>query len=71
MRQDLSITYDDYLGTHYLNFDRIIGQEYGVDTGGYIGVRASEDGRLYVVVIDKEGDVVTQCDVPISQMIGD
>lgn len=70
MRADLSITYDDNEGSHYLNFDRIIGNEDGTDTGGYIGVKEDEDGSLHIFVVDKEGDVVMQCDVPVTQMIG-
>lgn len=70
MRTDLSITHDDNDGTHYLNFDRIIGYATAVDTGGYIGVKEDEDGIFHIFVIDKEGDVVMQCDVPVTQMIG-
>lgn len=71
MRADLSITYDDNEGSHYLNFDRIIGNEYGIEAGGYVGVREDEDGSLHIFVVDKDGDVVIQCDVPITQMIGE
>ena len=71
MRQDLSITYDDNEGTHYLNFDRLMGDGVVVDTGGYLGVKPEKDGTIRIVVIDKEGDVVIECAVPISQMIGD
>lgn len=70
MRTDLSITHDDNEGTHYLNFDKLLG-EMGVETGGYIGVREDEGGNLHIVVVNKEGNVVVQCDVPVTQMIGE
>lgn len=71
MRKDLSITHDDNEGSYYLNFDKILGEGMGVETGGYIGVREDEDGGLHIVVIDRDGDVVMQCDVPVTQMIGE
>ena len=71
MRTDLSITHDDNEGSHYLNFDKILGEGMGVETGGYIGVREDEDGSLHIFVVDKGGDVVMQCDVPVTQMIGE
>lgn len=71
MRADLSITYDDNEGSHYLNFDRILGNDCGtVATGGYIGVREDDDGTLHIFVVDQGGDVVMQCDVPVTKMIG-
>lgn len=70
MRKDLSISYDDNEGSHYLNFDRLLGEGMGVETGGYIGVREDEDGTLHIFVVDQGGDVVMQCDVPVTQMIG-
>jgi len=70
MRADLSITHDDNEGTHYLNFDRIVSPVECCETGGYIGVREDEDGTLHIFVVDKGGDVVMQCDVPVTQMIG-
>lgn len=71
MRKDLSITYDDNEGKHYLNFDRIIGNEYGVDAGGYVQVEEHEDGDITIVVVDKEGNVVGNIITTVGRMIGE
>ena len=70
MRKDLSISYDENNGTHYINFDRILGEGLGVDTGGYLGVRQDDDGNVYIICIDTEGDVLSEVAVPVNALIG-
>jgi hypothetical protein len=70
MRTDLCISYDDNNETHYINFDRIIGDGLGVETGGYIGVRQDEDGNVYIVCVGTNGDVIHELAVPVSSLIG-
>jgi hypothetical protein len=69
MRVDLSITYDDNEGKHYLNFDRVSPVEC-CETGGYIQVEQHEDGDITIVVVDKEGNVVDNIVTTVSRMIG-
>ena len=70
MRTDLCISYDDNEGKHYLNLDRIIAPEMGIDTGGYVQVEEHEDGDISIVVVDKEGNVVGEIVTSVSTMIG-
>ena len=68
MRTDLSITHDDNEGTHYLNFDKLLG-EMGVETGGYVGCKHDTDGNVYVTVVDKIGDILLEFAVPVDKLI--
>jgi hypothetical protein len=70
MRADLCISYDDNEGKYYLNFDKIMGNHMGVETGGYIQVEEHEDGDITIVVVDKEGNVVDNIVTTVSRMIG-
>jgi hypothetical protein len=70
MRADLCISYDAHEGKRYLNFDRIIANGFGIDTGGYIQVEEHEDGDITIVVVDKEGNVVDNIVTTVSRMIG-
>jgi hypothetical protein len=70
MRTDLCISHDNNDDIHYINFDRIIGDGLGVETGGYISVRQDADGNVYVICIDTEGDVIAEVVLPINSLIG-
>jgi hypothetical protein len=70
MREDLCISFDDNEGKHYVNFDRIIANGFGIDTGGYIQVTEHEDGDVSVTVVDKEGNVIGEIYTNLSTMIG-
>jgi hypothetical protein len=70
MRTDLSMSYDENNGTHYINFDRILGEGLGVETGGYVGIRHDKDGNIYIVCVDTVGDVLAEIVAPVDALIG-
>jgi hypothetical protein len=70
MRTDLCISHDDNDDTHYINFDRIIGDGLGVETGGYISVRQDTDNNVYVICCDIEGNIIAEVVLPVNALIG-
>lgn len=69
MRTDLCISCDDNNETHYINFDRIIGDGLGVETGGYVGCKHDTDGNVYITVVDKIGDILFETAIPVDKLI--
>lgn len=71
MRNDLSVTFEELdFNDYFVNFDRILPNENGLDAGGYIRIKNDPDQRLHISIMNMAGDCIGDLTIPVSDMIG-